>query len=134
MSKMSETSVGAWTPESAAAAALDQALIERLLSLSPETAEQAFTADEAARYVNLHEQTATAWQAVCQELSDVQLVTLMQVLTVLEERLPGWEAGADSSVIKLNRLYRQRGNKLDREVLLWMRSNSSNRFIPNGPL
>ena len=50
------------------------------------------------------------------------------------ENLRGWEAGAKSPVIPLARVLRNRGRRLDKALLQWLREVSDNRFLPYGPL
>jgi hypothetical protein len=50
------------------------------------------------------------------------------------ENLPGWEAGADSPVIPLAKILRQRGARLDKPLLQWLREVNKNRYLPYGPL
>jgi len=50
------------------------------------------------------------------------------------ENLPGWEAGQQSPVIPLAKVLRTRGQRLDRDLLQWLREVNDNRFLPYGPL
>jgi hypothetical protein len=50
------------------------------------------------------------------------------------ENLPGWEAGAESPVIPLAKILRQRGTRLEKTLLAWLREVSDNRYLPYGPL
>ena len=76
--------------------------------------------------------TPDAWQQALADVSDDDLLALIRFFTVVEMKLPQWEGGAQSPVISINRLLKSRGSKLDREMLLWIKANSDNRFIPNG--
>ena len=52
--------------------------------------------------------------------------------TLIEMALPEWAAGAKSPVISINKILKSRGHKLEKDMLLWIKQNSDNRFIPNG--
>lgn len=73
------------------------------------------------------------WHAPLADLSDDELLHLLRFFAVAEST-PGWEAGAQSPVIPIAKTLRQRGNKLERETLLWLREVNSNRYLPYGPL
>lgn len=72
------------------------------------------------------------WQNTLSDYSEAQLIALIQFFTIVEMALPEWAAGAKSPVISINKILKSRGHKLDREMLIWIKQNSDNRFIPNG--
>ena len=76
--------------------------------------------------------SASAWQTAIAEFSNEELVLLIQFFTVIEAQLTSWAAGAKSPAILINRELRRRGEKLNKEILLWIKDNTDNRFIPNG--
>jgi hypothetical protein len=73
------------------------------------------------------------WQQLADQLSNADILSLIRFFT-LAEQLPGWQAGDSSPVIWLTKIFKQRGEKLDKDLLLWIRSNSENRFLPYGSL
>lgn len=73
------------------------------------------------------------WITAVQPLSDTELVALIRFLTIAEMKVPGWECGEKSPVIAVAGVLKQRGGRLDRALLQWIRENSDNRYIPNGP-
>ena len=72
------------------------------------------------------------WLTLLEEIESGDLLQLIRFFTLAESKLPGWEAGVKSPVIVINKLLKTRGERLDRDLLLWIRKNSQNRFIPNG--
>ena len=90
-------------------------------------------ADDRQRYAPLMQYTPDEWLAAVADLDSDSLRHLVRFYTVAEN-LPGWHSGHLSPVIVFARLLRQRGEKLDRDLLLWIRSHSDNRFLPYGPL
>jgi len=72
------------------------------------------------------------WQNALSDYSEAQLIALIRFFTLVEMALPEWAAGAKSPVISINKILKSRGHKLDREMLMWIKQNSDNRFIPNG--
>ena len=76
--------------------------------------------------------STSAWHIALNEFSNEELVLLIQFFTVVEAQLPSWAAGAKSPAILINRELRRRGEKLNKEILLWIKDNTDNRFIPNG--
>ncbi len=72
------------------------------------------------------------WQNALSDYSEAQLIALIRFFTLVEMALPEWAAGAKSPVISINKILKSRGHKLDREMLMWIKQHSDNRFIPNG--
>lgn len=133
-------SIGTWSPERSPAPTgtpLPADWLTRFTALGRDHA------DRLAEALSTAEQTAMAacmrtaaadWQAAVADLDSEALWHLIRFLTAAEMQLPGWQAGAASPVIALNRLLRQRGTPLTREQLQWIRAHSDNRFLPNGAL
>ncbi len=63
-----------------------------------------------------------------------QLLHLVRFFTLAEMQLSGWEAGAESPVIWIVKTLRRRKSPPSKDLLLWIKANSDNRFIPNGAL
>ncbi|MEZ7985017.1 MAG: hypothetical protein QMB64_04230, partial [Pseudomonadales bacterium] len=74
----------------------------------------------------------TQWKNALNDYSETQLIALIRFFTLIEMALPEWAAGAKSPVISINKILKSRGHKLEKEMLLWIKQNSDNRFIPNG--
>ena len=74
------------------------------------------------------------WLELLKDFENNQLVDLIRFLTIAEMQISGWRIGEKSPVIIINKLLRERGHKLDKSLLQWIRENSDNRFIPNGPV
>lgn len=74
------------------------------------------------------------WLTLLEDFENDELVDLIRFLTIAEMQISGWRIGEKSPVITINKLLRERGQKLDKELLKWIRENSDNRFIPNGPI
>ncbi len=132
-------SIGSWTPETEKAAiSIDKAWLKRCITLSDEASLSAlpapFTDEGLQRYSPVMRLTLAPWQEAVADLSNDELIALIRFFTVAEERISGWDAGAESPAIWINKVLRQRGEKLSVETLRWIRANSSNRFIPNGGL
>ncbi|MEM1112414.1 MAG: hypothetical protein AAGI11_10950 [Pseudomonadota bacterium] len=125
-------SIGAWEPD-AALPALDEALLVRLIAYSRTEQLDQLETLLAPGEAGLMKLDHTQWQAAADGLGDDDIVHLIRVLTVAEN-LSGWEAGQDSPVIPLARSLRKRGQRLQKDLLLWIREHSENRYLPYGPL
>ena len=62
-----------------------------------------------------------------------RLTGWLKALVLAEESIPGCDAGAKSPAIQLARLLRERGD-YPGELTAWIKSVSSNRFLPYGSL
>lgn len=74
------------------------------------------------------------WIEESEHWNSSQLWQLIRFFTLAEMNLPGWDAGAESAVIPLAKVLKQRSTPLTKEQLLWIRQNSNNRYLPYGPL
>lgn len=74
------------------------------------------------------------WLTAIASLEETELHALLEILTLAEMQIPGWEAGEESPVIYIVKYMRKNNMPLNKERLQWIRNNSTNRFLPNGPL
>jgi hypothetical protein len=132
--------LGTWDPDAETAngpAAADSQTLERLAQYSEaaqlDHLEQLIPAAERQRLAGLMHLDHDAWQVAAEHLPGEQLLHLIRFFAVAEN-LPGWQAGARSPVIPLAKTLRQRGVRLDRALLQWLREVNDNRFLPYGPL
>lgn len=72
------------------------------------------------------------WPALVDALTPEQITQLIYLFTLAEFLKPEFEVGNDSPVITLNKLLKKRKQPLSKEQLLWIKNNSSNKFLPNG--
>ncbi|MGB1907128.1 MAG: hypothetical protein ACPHN3_07325 [Spongiibacter sp.] len=132
-------SIGSWTPESEKAALqIDTDWLNTCIAISESDAldklPAPFSESEQQHYSAFMRLPQDTWQQAVADLNNDQLIQLIRFFTVAEERISGWEAGAESPAIWINKVLRQRGEKLSTDMLRWIRANSRNRFIPNGSL
>ncbi len=73
------------------------------------------------------------WFTAAELFNNEEIQHLMRFFTIAEQ-LPGWDAGAHSPVIWLGKLLKQRGVGINRELIIWIKSNSKNQFLPHGAL
>ena len=133
-------SLGSWDPQADAAAhtvSLEPATLERLSAYSRDEQlgelEQLIQGDDSQTLAGLMQLDHALWQQAADALDDESILHLIRFFAVAEN-LPGWEAGDKSPVIPLAKVLRKRGQRLDKDFLLWLREVSDNRFLPYGPL
>lgn len=132
-------SLGSWDPKSAQAEAdfkIDSQVLQRFIEISRQQLEkidQLLSAEEKQTQAALMQQDNSHWFSAAESLSDEELVDLMRFFT-LAEKLPGWESGDKSPVIWLGKVLKKRGTGIDRDLVLWIKANSSNQFLPHGSL
>lgn len=88
---------------------------------------------EQSTMANLMTAPAADWQAAVESLDDAHIETLIRFLTLAEEAINGWQAGDKSPVVPLVKVLKARGS-YDRSLTRWIKSNTSNRFLPHGSL
>lgn len=133
-------SLGNWDPDTAQANSqfkVDGEILGRYISIS-----QRQQLDQVSSLIPAAEQQVQAalmqlshqhWLTIAPDYSEDEIVHLMRFFTVAE-KLPGWEAGENSPVIWLGKILKQRGVTIDRDLVVWIKANSDNRFLPHGPL
>jgi len=133
-------SLGSWDPNvelSDTALLLGADLLHRFIDYDRENQlaqlDQLFSDEEKQRLAGLMKIDHNTWQATAEPLSEADLVHLIRFFA-MAENLPGWEAGAQSPVIPLAKVLRQRGTRLDKALLQWLREVNDNRYLPYGPL
>lgn len=129
--------VGSWDPGGGSTADIDDTHLRAFIEVS--RTEQLgdlktlLSPEHNAALPILMQLDASAWTNAAGQLSDEELLHLVRFFTVAENQ-PGCDAGDKSPVIPLAKLLRQRGQKLDKELLQWIRQVSKNRYLPYGPL
>ncbi len=133
-------SLGSWDPKVEARSTellLESDLLRRLIAYSHEEKlaqlEQLLNANDKQRLAGLMKIDPLIWQTAAEPLLENDLLHLIRFFAVAEN-LPGWEAGATSPVIPLAKILRQRGVRLDKSLLQWLREVNDNRYLPYGPL
>jgi len=129
---------GTWDPGSKTSKLdvnIDPALLQRflVLAVNNQLSDLANNIDEQDKsQFAIMQADLTQWKNAVNDYSETQLIALIRFFTLIEMALPEWAAGAKSPVISINKILKSRGHKLEKEMLLWIKQNSDNRFIPNG--
>ncbi len=129
---------GTWDPGSKTSKLdvnIDPALLQRFLVLAEnnQLSDLANNIDEQDKsQFAIMQADLTQWKNALNDHNETQLIALICFFTLIEMALPEWAAGAKSPVISINKILKSRGHKLEKEMLLWIKQNSDNRFIPNG--
>ena len=131
-------STGTWDPSSNASQldiSIDPALIQRFLLLAENNQLNDLAAqisEQDRSQFGIMQADLAQWKNALNDYNEAQLIALIRFFTLVEMALPEWAAGAKSPVISINKILKSRGLKLEKEILLWIKQNSDNRFIPNG--
>ncbi len=133
--------IGTWEPGGPAQDPpfeVQRSLLLRFIDLSRTQAwnqiHQLLSSEELQRQSRLMRLGRQRWSAIAADFDNDQLQHLVRFFTLAEMQLPGWEAGAESPVVWLVKVLRQRKCPPDRELLMWIKHNSDNKFLPNGAL
>lgn len=133
-------SLGSWDPnadQQSADFSIDEKLLQQLINLGDDPdlsrLQQSLSAEQLQCQAPLMRQDKEQWFALAANFSDEEIISLMRTLT-LAEQLPGWQAGDKSPVIWLGKILKKRGCGIDRELQLWIKQHSDNRFLPHGSL
>ena len=132
-------SLGSWDPDaaqSAAATAIEHEQLQQFIAWSAhEQLEDlgSLLGERSQQLAGLMQLDSAEWVSAALDLSNDDLHHLLRFFTVAENE-SGWEAGDKSPVIPLAKALRQRGERLERDFLIWIRTVSKNRYLPYGPL
>lgn len=133
-------SIGSWDPAADAAAhsvTIDPDTLQKLIAFSRDNQLDALDSlidgAQSQALAGLMKIDHDQWLAAAEAMSNDDVLHLLRFFAVAEN-LPGWEAGAESPVIPLARTLRRRGQKLEKDLLRWLREVSENRYLPYGPL
>lgn len=131
--------IGSWDPQieqSNQHFQLDLSILRRFITISEndqlDNIDDLLSVKEQQSQAKLMQLEQQAW-SVAEALNDNDITHLMRFFTVAE-KLPGWEAEATSPVIWLGKILKQRGTGINRELILWIKANSENQFLPHGAL
>ncbi len=134
-------SIGSWSPNTDKDEAnyqLEPALLQDFIRVGRDQQcaglEQLLSQDQQQVHSPLMQLPREAWLAATDSYDKDDIIALIRFLTLAEMKYSGWQAGAESPVIWLTKALRQRGEKPSRELLLWIRANTDNKFLPNGAL
>jgi hypothetical protein len=132
--------LGTWDPHITLADStllLQPALLQRLIEFDRQQQltqlEQLLSDEDKQQLAGLMKLNHALWRSGTELLPNADLLHLIRFFAVAEN-LPGWEAGKDSPVIPLARMLRDRGARLDKSLLQWLKSVNANRYLPYGPL
>jgi hypothetical protein len=84
--------------------------------------------------IGLCDLTVSDWQQAVSNLSDDDLWYVIRFWTAAEFTIDSWDFAEKSPVIAINKLRKKRKSPLTKEQLQWIKANSKNQFLPNGPL
>ncbi len=134
-------SLGSWNPEDGSESLvyqIDPDVLARCVSFAAHgnwTALPAWEKETLPGNANqMMKLDSSQWQPALESLDEDTLIHLVCFFTAAEQQLPHWHAGDRSPVIWIARLLKKRGTPLSREIVLWIKGNSDNRFLPNGPI
>lgn len=126
-----------WEPENKKKSTIDNGLLDRFVQIirNCETVniKRHLTGVEKNKFYIL-QLSDEIWLQSLNDFDNSELLDLIKFFTLVEMQLDDWISGENSPVIKINKILKKRGIKLDHEMLLWIKKNSSNRYIPNGKI
>ena len=130
-------SLGSWNPadgKETVQYTLDTRLLQQISNTDWQTDLAAFSNTLPSGSNHMMKLDASVWVEALSAFSRSELWSLIQFFTLLEQQDALYYAGDKSHVIGLNKLLKQRGENLTRDEVLWIKANTDNRYLPNGPL
>lgn len=91
-----------------------------------------FTPEQLQQHAALMQLSGKPWAVAADKLTSDTIKQLIKFFTLAEVQLADWHGGDKSPVIWLVKILKQRGEFPDKPLTLWIRANTSNRFLPHG--
>jgi hypothetical protein len=128
-------SLGSWIPEGqkSTISLPSEAMLISFASMDEMAIEQ-LSENDLALLAPTMQVGVSLWLNQLDTFSDDTLKSLIKFFTLLEMKHNACRADQHSPAIACTKLLRKRGNKIDKELLAWIRSTSDNRYLPYGPL
>lgn len=133
-------SIGSWDPSLTNKkdhSSIDQQLLQRFIHLSEteqlDQLHENLSSEDIQHQAQLMQLDKAQWLSTGNNYSDHELEQLMRFFTVAEN-LPGWVAGDNSPVIWLGKILKERGTGINKDLVIWIKANTENRFLPHGAL
>ncbi|MGH1486319.1 MAG: hypothetical protein ACRBCI_08855 [Cellvibrionaceae bacterium] len=111
-----------------------KSVIRNMNTLKSDDISSVLTEEEKLKHQAIMLQPKEQWFTIAEKLEVNDLITLLRFFTLAEIAYANWHAEEKSPVISLAKLLRQRGNKIDKSLLKWIKANNPNKFLPYGPL
>lgn len=130
-------SLGSWNPadgKETVQYTLDTRLLQQISNNDWQSDLAAFSQTLPSGSNQMMKLDASVWMESLRDFSRSELWSLIQFFTLLEQQDALYHAGDKSPVIGLNKLLKQRGEALTRDEVMWIKANTDNRYLPNGPL
>jgi hypothetical protein len=130
--------IGSWDPTATETFTISSEILDKFTQLA--NSDQLASLNEQLSSEEIQQQAPIMrldfqnWQNAVSDSDAHTLIALIRFFTIAEQQLSGWEGLEKSPVIYLNKLLKLRKEPLDKDMLLWIRANSNNRFLPNGAL
>lgn len=132
-------STSTWDPQSNTRSyTLELAFLKKVILLCHQSDEinvqSLLTQEEQKQHSPIMQLPKESWFSLTDALSKEDIITLIKFFTVAETQLTEWSGEEHSPVIWLSKILRKQGNALDKELLVWIKSTSKNKFLPYGAL
>jgi len=74
------------------------------------------------------------WFTSLENFNNEELITLIHFFTLAEVQFAHWQAEEKSPVIWIAKLLRKRKHIISKDLLVWIKNNNKNKFLPFGAL
>jgi hypothetical protein len=92
------------------------------------------TENEIRKHRDIMFLTKEVWFEALENFNEDELIALIHFFTLAEVHFSNWHAEDKSPVISIAKLLRKRKHSLSKELLIWIKNNNKNKFLPFGPL
>ncbi|MFT7388662.1 MAG: hypothetical protein ACI8VC_001917 [Candidatus Endobugula sp.] len=117
---------------------IDETFLQRIIDFmtieTPGNVRSFITLEEQQYHQPIMLQPKEEWLARRLLFSTDDIIALIKFFTLAEMQYNHWRAEEHSPVIWLTQVLRQKEGKIDKNLLLWIKKESDNKFLPNGAL
>lgn len=109
--------------------------VDQLVLIQKHTDEHTFPTKPPAEFLDLKwvmTQKPTNLDDLLSNLTEEQIIALCRFFTLAEANWTEWHAGDKSPVIYLYKALKTRGALPNKDLVMWIKANTDNRFLPYG--
>ncbi len=136
---------GVWDPNASSSSQehtnnyqLDADFLKRIINTvnidEPQSINNLLSEDELKEHRDIMLLPKETWFSTLENFNNEELIALIRFFTLAEVQFTNWQAEERSPVIWIAKLLRKRKHAIHKDLLIWIKNNNKNKFLPFGAL
>ncbi len=138
-------STGVWDPNASSSTQenannyqLDADFLKKIINTvnidDPRSLDNLLSENEIKEHRDIMFLSKETWFSTLENFENEELLMLIRFFTLAEVQFTNWQAEEKSPVIWIAKLLRKRKYAIQKDLLIWIKNNNKNKFLPFGPL